>query len=383
MSSLPDRRKRRLPAIAGAAILLAIAAVAATWWFRPAEEPEYITAAVTRGDLEDSVLANGVLQAVRQVEVGAQVNGQLKALKVRLGDVVRKGDLLAQIDPVQHENTLSQAEAALASLQARRASAHARLVLARHAWQRQRDMRASDAASQQDMDAAEAELRAQQADVKALDADIAQQRAKIRAARVDIGYTRISAPMDGEVVALTTLEGQTVVASYQVPTILKLADLGTMTVRAQVSEADVIRIRERQPVYFTILGAPDRRYHGTLRAIQPSPEKINNAIFFNALFDVPNPDRKLRIDMTAQVTILLGEAKQALVVPLAALGPRAPDGTYPVRVLKADRTVETRKVRAGITTAVNVQVLAGLAEGERVITGDASLAGGKESGALL
>ncbi len=371
-SSSPDRRKRRLPLIAGAAVLTAVAAIAAMWWLTPPPESEFITATVTRGDLEDTVLANGVLQAVRQVDVGAQVNGQLKSLKVRLGDVVKKGDLLAQIDATQPKNTLRQAEAALASQQAQRSAVQARLALARLAWQRQREMRERDATSQQDMDVADADLRAQQAELKALDANIAQQRARVDAARVDLGYTRIVAPIDGEVVALTTLEGQTVVASYQVPTILKLADLGTMTVRAQVSEADVIRIHEQQPVYFTILGAPDKRYPGKLRAIQPSPEKINNAIFFNALFDVPNPERKLRIDMTAQVSILLGEAKGVLMVPLAALGPRAQDGTYPARVLRADHTVETRHVRTGISNRIHTQVLAGLAEGDQVITGDAA-----------
>ncbi len=137
------------------------------------------------------------------------------------------------------------------------------------------------------------------------------------------------------------------------------------------------------PVYFTILGDPDTRYHGTLRAVQPSPEKINNAVFFNALFDVPNPDRTLRVDMTAQVAILLGEAKQALTVPLTALGPRDKDGRQEVRVLKPDQTVEKRQVRVGIANNFQAQVLEGLNEGDNVITGDASAletAGGNDNG---
>ena len=148
------------------------------------------------------------------------------------------------------------------------------------------------------------------------------------------------APIDGDVVSINTLEGQTVVASFQVPTLMKLADLSTMTVKAQVSEADVVRVKAGLPVYFTILGDPDTRYHGTLRAVQPSPEKINNAVFFNALFDVPNPERTLRVDMTAQVAIMLGEAKQALTVPLTALGARDKDGRHEVRVLLPDQRVE-------------------------------------------
>ncbi len=365
-------RRRRLPLLLGALGLLALAGAGLAWRLGTPPQPEFLSAPVVRGDLEDAVMAIGVLQPLRQVEVGAQANGQLKSLKVKLGDHVKRGDLLAQIDAVQPHNVLLQAEAALAALQARRDSNQARLRQARLEWQRQRDMRAHDASAEQDLVAAQAELRAQEAALRETAAEIAQQRSRVAAARTDLGFTRITAPMDGEVVALNTLEGQTVVASYQVPNILKLADLSTMTVRAQVSEADVIRIREQQPVYFTVLGAPDRRYHGRLRAIQPSPEKINNAVFFNALFDVPNPDRSLRIDMTAQVSIVLGAVKQAVLVPLSALGPRRPDGRFPARVLHADGSVEHRQVRTGLRNNVNAQVLEGLREGERVVTGDST-----------
>jgi len=374
MSKEPGRLRR--PVIAALTALSALAALA-FWHLTPATQPEYITALVTRGDLEVSVLANGVLQPVRQVEVGAQVNGQLKSLKVKLGDKVTRGQLLAQIDPVLLENAQRQADAALASGKARREAKLSRLRQARLHWQRQRGLQAQEAASHQELEIAEADLRALQAELTALDADIAQLGIKAESARIDLGYTRIVAPMDGEVVALNTLEGQTVVASYQVPTILKLADLGAMTVKAQVSEADVIRIGDRQAVYFTILGEPDRRYHARLQAIQPSPEKINNAVFFNALFDVPNPEHKLRIDMTAQVAIMLGEARNTLLVPLAALGTRDKDGTAAVRVLRAGQHVESVQVRTGLANNVHAQVLAGLVEGDRVITGDASAMAGK------
>ncbi|MDF3837921.1 macrolide transporter subunit MacA [Cupriavidus basilensis] len=374
MPKEPGRYRR--PLLAAAIALPAMLALLA-WRLTPSEPSLYITAPVTRGDLEDTVLANGVLQPVRQVDVGAQVNGQLKSLKVKLGDKVKEGQLLAQIDPVLLENALRQADAAVASGLAQREAKQARLRQARLAWQRQRGLLEQEAASRQEMEAAEADLRALQAELAALDADLAQRRIKAGSARIDLGYTRIVAPMDGEVVALSTLEGQTVVASYQVPTILKLADLDSMTVKAQVSEADVIRIVDRQAVYFTILGEPDRRYHARLRAIQPSPEKINNAVFFNALFDVPNAERKLRIDMTAQVTILLGQARNALLVPLAALGPRDAAGAFAVRVLHPGQRIETRNVRIGMSNNVHAQVLAGLADGERVITGDASAASGQ------
>lgn len=184
----------------------------------------------------------------------------------------------------------------------------------------------------------------------------------------NLAYTRILAPMDGEVVSITTLEGQTVIATQSAPTILKLADLSTITVKAQVSEADVIRIYKGQPVYFTILGEPDKKYHGKLRQIQPSPEEINKAMFFNALFDVPNPDRKLRLNMTAQVSIVLDHIKQALVIPAMALGDKEKDGRYPVRVFNPDNSVSLRHIKIGVNNNVQVQVLDGLRENEKVIT---------------
>ncbi|MDQ0041156.1 macrolide transporter subunit MacA [Variovorax boronicumulans] len=369
MPNTPPRRSRKV--LLGFAALVVLAAVA-FFWLSPAKKTEYLTATVQRTDLENAVLATGVLQALRQVEVGAQVSGQLKSLKVVLGQTVKKGDWLAEIDPVISQNTLAQEQAKLENLQAQKLAKEVRIKQAELTWARQREMLAQDAAPRQDMESADAELRALRADGVSLEAQIRQQKLAMASAQTNLSYTRIVAPIDGDVVSISTLEGQTVVAAFQVPTLMKLADLSTMTVKAQVSEADVVRVKAGLPVYFTILGDPDKRYHGTLRAVQPSPEKINNAVFFNALFDVPNPDRTLRVDMTAQVTILLGEAKQALTVPLTALGARDKDGRQEVRVLKPDHTVEKRQVRVGISNNFQAQVLEGLKEGDTVITGDAS-----------
>ena len=369
MPNNPPRRSSKY--LIGIAVFIVLAVIASSL-LRPAQKSEYLTATVQRTDLENAVLATGVLQALKQVEVGAQVSGQLKSLKVVLGQTVKKGDWLAEIDPVISQNTLAQEQAKLDNLQAQKLAKEVRVKQAQLTWTRQQEMLAQDAAAKQDMESADAELRALRADAVSLEAQIRQQKLAVASAQQNLSYTRIVAPIDGDVVSINTLEGQTVVAAFQVPTLMKLADLSTMTVKAQVSEADVVRVKPGQPVYFTILGDPDKRYHGTLRAVQPSPEKINNAVFFNALFDVPNPDRTLRVDMTAQVAILLGEAKQALTVPLTALGERDKDGRQEVRVLKADQTVEKRKVRVGISNNFQAQVLEGLKEGDNVITGDAS-----------
>ncbi|KVE28582.1 hemolysin secretion protein D [Burkholderia singularis] len=380
--------RRRAVAVTSVIVLVALAALY-LHFFAKNRDPQYLTATVARADLENAVLATGTLQASKQVDVGAQVSGQLKSLKVKLGDNVKKGQWLAEIDPVISQNELRQAEANVDNLSAQKRSTAAQLTQAELAFKRQQQMLSDDATARQDYEAAVATLNVQRANLVAFDAQIREARIKIETARANLGYTRIVAPIDGEVVAIVTQEGQTVIAQQQAPVILKLAELDTMTVKAQVSEADVIRIHAGQTAYFTILGEPDKRYYGKLRAIEPAPQnfldmqggaggmgggssKPNTAVFYNALFDVPNPGHRLRISMTAQVNILLGTASNALYIPVAALGAKDKDGTYAVRVLGADNKVATRKIRAGINNNVKVEVLAGLREGERVILGDAS-----------
>ncbi|WP_175903698.1 macrolide transporter subunit MacA [Burkholderia seminalis] len=377
------RRRLTVLTICGAAIGTAVIAITIA---TPNKHPQYLSAPVTRGDLENAVLATGALQAFRQVDVGAQVSGQLKSLKVKLGDKVTKGQWLAEIDPVISENALRQARASEESLRAQQQSAAAQLTQAELAFRRQQAMLPDDATSRESFEAAKATLDVQRATLASLAAQIRSARIQIETAQANLGYTRIVAPIDGQVVAIVTQEGQTVIAQQQAPVILKLANLDTMTVKAQVSEADVIRVSAGQTAYFTSLGEPDKRHYGKLRAIEPAPQnyadaqsplagggaKPNAAVFYNALFDVPNPEHRLRIAMTAQVSIVLGNARNALSIPAAALGEKRKDGTYAVRVLRADGSTDTRNIRIGINNNVRVEVLAGLKDGERVVLGEAS-----------
>lgn len=365
-------------------IAIAVAGVATLGMtFLTKERPaKYLTAPVVRGDLEDAVLATGTLQAFRQVDVGAQVSGQIKSLKVQLGDKVRKDQWLAEIDPVLSQNALRQAQSNEAHLLAQRQSGVAQLRQADLAFGRQQQMLLDDATSRETFEATQTALDVQRANIASLNAQIRAARIQIETAQANLGYTRIVAPIDGEVVAIVTQEGQTVIAQQQAPIILKLADLDTMTVKAQVSEADVIRVHPGQTVYFTILGDADQRHYGKLRAIEPAPQnyldapggigspKPNTAVFYNALFEVPNPDHRLRISMTAQISIHIGSARNALNIPAAALGEKSESGMHIVRVLLANGMLERRQVRVGINNNINVEVLSGLREGERVVLGE-------------
>lgn len=415
------------------AALAIVALIAAVWFFlKPKQEqPQYITTAVSRGDIENSVLATGVLEATKMVSVGAQVSGQVRKMYVELGDQVKQGQLIAQIDSVRQENELKTAEASIKNQQAQLAVRQANLAKVEAEYRRQQAMYDQDATSRAELEAALASYKTAQADIAAINAQIEQSRLTLATTREDLGYTRIVAPMDGTVVAIVTEEGQTVNANQSAPTIVKLAKLDTMTVKSEISEADVMKVEEGQRVYFTTLGNSEKKHYATLRQVEPAPNSINtetnnssstssSAVYYNALFDVPNEDGKLRIDMTAQVSIVLDEAKNVLMIPAAAIqasnrpqrsrAPGAdqapaergaseargqrPAGDRParltlteqeralidqgkaalamVRVLQADGSAKPQQVLTGLNNRVSVEIIKGLKEGDQVIIADGS-----------
>ena len=416
------------------AVCLAIVAAVAWYFLKPKTvQPQYITAEVTRGDIEDSVLATGDLEATKMVSVGSQVSGQVKKMYVKLGDQVKQGQLIAQIDSVLQTNSLKTAEANIKSQNAQLATKNATLTKAEAEYNRQKNMYAQDAASKADYDTALAAYKTAQADIASMNAQIEQSKLTLATSQQNLGYTQIIAPMNGTVVAIVTEEGQTVNANQSAPTIVKLAKLDTMTIKAQVSEADVMKVQDGQKVYFTTLGDSEKKRYATLRQVEPAPESINTettsnsssssstAIYYNALFDVPNDDGKLRIDMTAQVYIILAEAKNVLTVPAAALqssnrpqksktsDSSKADSSKPassanknpnqtnerperleltadekalvdqskatvaiVRVLQADGSAKRKQVLVGLNNRVTAQILRGLNEGDQVVIADGS-----------
>ncbi|CAH0271350.1 efflux RND transporter periplasmic adaptor subunit [Pseudomonas koreensis] len=347
---------------------------------------KYLTATVVIEDIEETVLASGTVKPFQQVSVGAQVNGQLQSLKAGLGDTVHRGQLLAEIDPLLPQNELLKARAALLSVRAQYKARQAMIRQYQLDFRRKQSLVASEAGSRADLEIAEAQLQSSRAELASLAAQISQAEIEIRIAEVNLGYTRISAPMDGEVIAVVTRQGQTVVSAQSVPTLLILARLDRMTVEARISEADVVRVKPGQMVSFNILGNPDRRFTSHIRAVEPAPESIarqeqsqgasgstgggaDAAVYYNALFDVPNDDRSLRPSMTAQVSVLLESAQKATTVSVAALGRRAADGRYEVRRMTGGQP-QTVLVTTGLRNDLNVQVLEGLKEHDEVVIGE-------------
>lgn len=400
--------KPRLPTTRRGRVLLLLAVVAVAcgivaWTLRKPTAPTLATSPVTRGDLEQTVEATGVIDAYKLVSVGAQASGQIKSLKVQLGDTVKQGDLIAEIDATTQRNAVLNAQASLDQVTAQRAVQQASLRQAELEFARQQEMLAAEATSRAEYDTAEAQLKTARAQVKSYDAQIKGRETELGTANANLAYTRITAPMDGTVVAVVAEEGRTVNANQTAPTIVMLARLDLVTVNAEVSEADVVKIKAGMPVYFTTLGDPDRKYHATLRQINPAPSSIasdsasssssssssaSSAVYYNALFDVENPDGTLRIDMTAQVSVLLKQAKGVLTIPSVALGRKARDGQYVVRVADADGVPQPRKVKIGINTGSSAEVLSGLKEGEKVVVGEGSAtpaanSGGSRGGAQM
>lgn len=386
----------RLVAVAAGVVVMALIVKAV--WFSPPPPPQVTSAAVERGDLEVSVLATGTINAYKLVSVGARATGEVKRLAVALGDKVKEGQLIAEIDALTQQNALRDAQASLRSAEALLGARQATLVQAELAAKRQRELAAGDAGARADLEAAEATLNTARADVESQRAMVAQARINVDTAQLNLGYARVLAPMDGTVVAIVTEQGQTVNAAQTAPTIIKLARLDTMTIKARISEADVPRVKPGMPVHFSLLGEPDRRIQATLRAVEPGDTTLadssattstssatsgtTNAIYYNGIFDVPNPDGTLRINMTAQATIVLAQAKAALTIPVAALGAREGSGgdRHKVRVLGADGRIEDRVVRVGLNNRVRAQVLDGLKEGERVVTAEAAPPGAASDG---
>ena len=347
--------------------------------------PQEPPAAVARIEhIEESVLASGTIRPARLVSVGAQASGRILVLHVALGDQVNKGQLIAEIDPSTEKNALATAEAGLEQIRAQRDSRAVALRQAELSFRRAQLTYPKEATSQADFETAEAAYEGAEKDVVALAAQIRGAVITVYTARVNLGFTKVTAPIDGTVVAIVTPEGQTVNAVQAAPTIVKLADLSTMTVKAQISEADVIRVHAGQKVYFTTLGN-DRRYLATLRAVEPAPESLaaetpmgggggdaggasqSAAVYYDGLFDVPNPDRTLRPSMTAEVHIVLREADSAVVIPSGALSASLPGGRRTVRVLGADGKVASREIEVGVDNHIDAQILSGLAPGDRVI----------------
>jgi macrolide-specific efflux system membrane fusion protein len=378
MNSSRYRTRVRLAFLTVCALLVAIA----IWMLIARAETESETnntriVEVVAGDIEEIVTAQGKLEPKNYVDVGAQVSGQLKVVGVAIGDNVKSGDLIAEIDPQIYEARLAANQARLKTLEAQRVEQLVMVDQARQTRERNEKLQKSGAVSKQVLEDADTALKIATAKMSAVEAQIEESHSTIAGDKANLNYTRIFAPMSGTVVLQGVREGQTLNASQSAPTIVQLADLDTMTVRAQVAEADIMRIKPGMLVYFKTLGSRERRWQGKVRQILPSPEVINDVVLYSVLVDVENSDRELMTGMSTQMFFVVGRARSVPVLPTAALARRMPrrdtdkGEAYQVQLVDGQGGAD-RIVYVGLMDRTQAEIREGLAIGDRIIVPQAS-----------
>ncbi|MER3384589.1 efflux RND transporter periplasmic adaptor subunit [Pectobacterium aroidearum] len=387
MESEIDKRQRKLW-LGLLLVLGALGIVIVVWgdglFFSQTEFANRHSVEVTYADIDDVVTAAGQVSPMQYVDVGVQVSGQIQHIAVAVGSIVKKGQLVAQIDPELQIATVEANRALLDSQQAAIRQQAAQLTLAQRQNARQRKMWMEGAASEQDMQISEANLRVAQAQLESLQAQIRQTESTLKGDKVKLGYTQIYAPIAGTVVSLQARPGQTLNAVQQTPVIMRIADLTKMTVSVRVSEADIPRLRIGMPVYFSVLGYPKARWTARLQQIMPAPQgsqdntmnggnmggnPMMETVFYTALFDIDNADGRLMSHMSAQVYLVVNAVKQAISVPISALTLR-PDGQFQVEVIPPEggrANAIPRLVQVGIKGPVLAQITSGLSLGEHVL----------------
>jgi membrane fusion protein, macrolide-specific efflux system len=360
-------------------VLLALIIIAGGWyWYgrsaRNSSRDRLIPVPVTHGTVEDVVTAQGKLEPHQYVDVGTQVSGQLKKIYVQIGDTVKQGQLVAEIDPRVYESQVEATQAHIGSLQAQLDQQKASAVLAQQNLTRNQNLIAANAVSQQALQETQSAAAVADAQVKSLAAQIKESQSNLDGIKTNLGFTKIYAPMSGTVTTMPAREGQTLNANQTAPVVLQVANLDLMTVRAQVAEADVPRLKEGMPAYFTTLGNIDRRWQGKVRQIQPAPEVVNDVVLYDVLIDVKNEGRLLMTGSTTQVFFILGKADNATIIPAEALTRRVADQdndqgkAYRVMVANGDGgTGEQRIIHVGLVTRAQAQVTDGLKPGERIL----------------
>lgn len=366
------------------------------WYFvQSHKEPplKFITAKAERGRLRSVIIATGTVRPVSMVNVGTQISGTIESLFFDYNSRVKKGQLIAVINPATQKAQVKQSEAALLALRADALDAEASLLLAQQNAKRSRELFESDLIARSDLDASEASLASARARVNAAKAKIVQQEAGLEQARLQLSYAYIYSPVDGVVVTKSVEAGQTVAASYNTPTIAEIAeDLSRMQVEVQVDEADIGSIYEGQSAEFRVDAFPERHFTGAVGQIRLSPSTTNNVTSYSVIVKFENEQRKgqnLIPGMTANVTLIVKEKKDVVMVPNAALrfrpldpavsaaGAARPDASPPqgsaprkpaVYSLTKGEPVKI-EVERGITDGTDTEIISGLDEGAEIITG--------------
>ncbi|AVM60608.1 efflux RND transporter periplasmic adaptor subunit [Haemophilus sp. oral taxon 036] len=377
---------------------LLVAAGAAYYFFSSnnKQETTYLTESVTRGNVEKTVVASGSVESVNEVDVGAQASGKITKLYVKLGQEIKKGEMIADIDSTTQINTLNTKKAALVSYQAQLRAKKTAYDVALSSYNRLSKLYTQKATSLDNVNTAKSTLDNAKAEVEAVEANIKQAEIEVNTAETNVGYTKITAPMDGTVISVPVSEGQTVNANQTTPTIVTIADLSKMKIKPEISEGDITKVKAGQKVSFTILSDSQTLYHSVIDSVDPAnttttdssstssstsssnSNSTTSAIYYYANVLIDNPDRTLRIGMTTENNIKIANAKDVLLVSNMAIQKR--DGKSFVNVLNDKNQPEQREVETGVQNDFHTEIKSGLNEGEKVIV--SQVANGEKVGSM-
>lgn len=371
----------------------------ATYYFfssNSKQETTYLTESVTRGNVEKTVVASGSVESVNEVDVGAQASGKITKLYVKLGQEIKKGEMIADIDSTTQINTLNTKKAVLVSYQAQLKAKKTAYDVALSSYNRLSKLYTQKATSLDSVNTAKSTLDNAKAEMEAIEANIKQAEIEVNTAETNVGYTKITAPMDGTVVSVPVSEGQTVNANQTTPTIVTIADLSKMKIKPEISEGDITKVKAGQEVSFTILSDSQTVYHSVIDSVDPantttsdssstssstssnSSSSTTSAIYYYANVLIDNPDRTLRIEMTTENNIKIANAKDVLLVSNMAIQKR--DSKSFVNVLNDKNQPEQREVETGVQNDFQTEIKSGLNEGEKVIV--SQVANGEQVGSM-
>ena len=371
------------------AIVVLLVASLSVWFATRDDDIIYMTEKVRTGNISQVVEATGEVAAVNLVSVGAQVSGQIKKLYVVLGQEVKQGEMIAEIDSQTQENTLNTDRAKLDNYKAQLEARKIILNISRKQYERELVLIKTNSTSQQNLENARDAYATARANVNEMESLIRQTQIAINTDETNLGYTKIRAPLNGTIVSVPVEEGQTVNANQTTPTIVQIANLNDMEIDIEISEGDITKVKPGMDVDYTILSEPNTVFHAKLDSIDPGLTTLTDgsydksgssgssgsssstaAVYYYGRAYVDNPDGKLRIGMMTQNTIHVSSAENVLIVPSITVTSR--QGKHAVRVLTDKNKVERRNVEVGISDGVFTEIRSGLSEGELVISSEVS-----------
>lgn len=350
-------------------LTMLVALLALLFMPRLQQRPIYELVRAEHGAIERLVEAGGHVQLGAYTDIISPVSGNVTKLPVMIGEYVKAGRLLAEVEPIVESHDGDSRKAQLARLQAELAGAKAQYEFAELQFQRQTQLKAENATREESFESSRMNMQASAARVDAIQAQVRQLESASKEAVIRQRRGQVTAPVSGTVVAMHIEQGKNVQAGKDV--LMRIASLEKMRVQVQVAEEDVTRLHPGMEAYFTTPGYPGRTWRGKLKQLLPIPVPhtgtMGKKAYYYVLFDVDNPDQKLLAGMTAEVRFVIDRAEDTIVVPASIIARPDDKGEQEVRVMLDNGTIVTRRVKIGVQNGDKAQVLSGLKDSDQVI----------------